>query len=131
MNIERFKEIRRFISCVGRSSPSRKGYLILQLGPDLINASLTQHDGLLHVIEDGKEQTAEDWIVHRVAMLDLLAQRISACVPDVPSFVTPKGEFLDEIERAPSDQAVGVQTQSRLFTIFYLVGREELVQFCI
>src|SRR4051794_17200465 len=85
-----------------------RGTIVLQFGPDLINANLRQHDGALFVEEDGFESRAEQWIMRRIANLDLLAERIISSTSIPSTFVTPRGDFLDELTRSPKDETVQV-----------------------
>jgi hypothetical protein len=108
MDAPRFKEV---ISAFLDSSDHfalERGEIILQLGSELISASASQKDGMLYVKEDGIESRAESWIAQRLAMLPLLAERILSAIPDNPAFVTPKGVFLDEINRSVTDSPIQV-----------------------
>lgn len=108
MNITRFKEVVSSFLDSNDLIQIEKGVLVLQLGTDLIKATLSTREGTLFVEEDGFTSRAEEWIVNRVAMLPLLAERIiSNCLPN-PVFVTPTGDFLDEIDRAPGDNPVDI-----------------------
>lgn len=82
--------------------------MLAQIGSEIIEASLRTHDGGLYVQEGGKEQTAEKWIINRLAMLDLLAERILDSIEETTAFVVPAGELVDEIEHAVSELPVPV-----------------------
>src|SRR5262249_55050858 len=90
-----------------------KGMLVAQVGSETIAAELRTRDGSLLVTEGGKEQVAEKWIINRLAMLDLLADRILASCSENAAFVTPSGQLLDEIERANSDAPVDVDDAAK------------------
>jgi hypothetical protein len=108
MDSPRFKEV---ISSFLDSSDHfalERGEIVLQLGTELITATASQKGGMLYVREDGIETRAENWISHRLAMLPLLAERILAAIPDNPVFVTPKGDFLDEINKFAADSPTQV-----------------------
>jgi hypothetical protein len=108
MDITRFKEVvSSFLDSADQLEWS-KGTVVAQVGSEMIAADLRTRDGSLYVIEGGKEQLAEKWIINRLAMLDLLADRILASVDDNPAFVAPSGEIVDEIERVSSDTPVPV-----------------------
>jgi hypothetical protein len=82
-----------------------RGRLVIQVHGDLIEAETKMRDGYLIIAENGKEWSAVNWIVHRIARLDLLAQRVITTFPRNPVFLTPRAEVLDEMERAPNDAA--------------------------
>jgi hypothetical protein len=108
MDTPRFKEVvGSFLDSSDRFQFER-GELVLQIGTDVLMATATQREGTLFVKEDGVEVRAENWIAHRLAMLPLLADRILSSIKEVPAFVTPKGEFLDEISRSPVDDPIRV-----------------------
>src|SRR6266581_4470684 len=108
MDIARFKEIvSAFLDSEDQADWS-KGTVLAQIGSEFIEASLRTHDGGLYVQEGGKEQTAENWIINRLAMLDLLGERILASVEETTAFVVPAGELVDEIEHAASELPVPV-----------------------
>ncbi len=103
MDTLRFKEIvTAFLDSNDRLDMDR-GDLVLQIGADLVTGRLATHQGALFVSEDGMETRAEEWIINRLAMLPLLADRILSSVPEIPAFVTPRGMFLDEVSRSPQD----------------------------
>src|SRR3954447_5896544 len=113
MDIARFKEVvSSFLDSADQIEWS-KGTVVAQVGLETIAAELRTRDGSLYVTEGGKEQIAEKWIINRLAMLDLLADRILASIDDTPAFVTPSGELLDEIERANSDAPVPVDDAAK------------------
>lgn len=109
MDIARFKEIVSAFLDSGDQADWSKGTALVQIGSELIEASLRTHDGGLYIQEGGKEQAAEKWIINRLAMLDLLADRILASNDENSAFVTPAGEFVDEIQHAASEAPVPVE----------------------
>jgi hypothetical protein len=109
MDITRFKDVvASFLDSADQVEWS-KGTVVAQLGSEVITADLRTRDGSLYVTEGGKEQLAEKWIINRLAMLDLLAERILASISDNSAFVTPSGELVDEIDRVESDTPVRVE----------------------
>src|SRR5579863_3689103 len=113
MDIARFKEVVSAFLDSGDQADWSKGTVLAQVGSELIEATLRTHDGGLYVQEGGKEQTAEKWIINRLAMLDLLAERILASIDENPTFVVPAGEVVDEIERTVSEAPVPVENAVR------------------
>ncbi len=81
-----------------------KGHMVVQVRDELIEIGLTTRDGVLYVNEGGTEQTAQRWLVRRIARLDMLAERILNYVEPEKHFVRPSGLLLDEIERDPDDE---------------------------
>lgn len=78
-----------------------KGNLMVQIGEEVLTAEISIREGQVTVREGGVEESAENWIAHRIANLRLLAERIiETCGSDDP-FVRPKGELLDQIDRMP------------------------------
>lgn len=113
MDISRFKQVvSSFLDSADHIEWS-KGTVVAQVGTEMIAADLRTRDGSLYVTEGGKEQVAEKWIINRLAMLDLLADRILASVNENPAFVPPSGELLDEIERTNSDIPVPVDDAAK------------------
>ena len=109
MDSTRFKQIvTTFLDSHDRLDTDR-GELAIQLGADVITGTLRTHDGSLFVSEDGFETRAEEWIVNRLAMIPMLADRILTAIPEIATFVTPRGEFLDELDRSPNDATVSVE----------------------
>jgi hypothetical protein len=80
-----------------------KGNLLVQIGEEVLTAEISVRGGQVTVREGGVEESAENWIAHRVANLRLLAERIiETCALD-HHFVRPKGEFLDQIDQMPNE----------------------------
>lgn len=84
-----------------------KGDLVVQVGEELISARTTIRDGQVMVIEEGVEERAEHWLVHRIAHLDVLADRLLATFAQT-AFVTPTGELVDQVEQSPTEASVAV-----------------------
>jgi hypothetical protein len=79
-----------------------RGDLLVQIGDEVITARISVYEGRVVVSEGGVDDSAENWIARRIANLPLLADRIiETCGMDL--FVKPKGEFLDEIDRMPTE----------------------------
>lgn len=108
MDTTRFKRILSAFVGSDDQLEIKGGTLVVQLGNELIDARLSQKDGSLLVTEGGVIHRAERWLVHRVALLDQLAERILSHTPEVGTFVTPKGELLERINDAPNDDAAVV-----------------------
>lgn len=85
-----------------------RGNLVVQIGDELVSATTKVRDGQVVVIEDNVELTAERWLVHRIARLDVLADRLMNTFAPELSFVTPRGELIDDLEKAPTDDPVEV-----------------------
>jgi len=82
----------------------RKGTLVLQIGEDIIEASVAVREGDVTVTENGHTFSAAKWLIQRVAHLPLLADRILAHTPHESTFVSPDGDMLDTIDASPDDR---------------------------
>ena len=100
MDIDAFRSLlERFLD-----SPSslyiRKGVLTAEIHADMVEVRLHQGaDGLL-VEENGIKTPALKWIVHRVARLPILADRLLAHIDSDPNYIAPIGEVTEHIEEA-------------------------------
>ncbi len=104
MDSVRFKQI---LSTFADSEDSleigKGGSLTIQIGNEIITAHLLVREGTLFVSEGDNVQRAEKWLVHRIAMLDILADRIIENVPKTKTFVPPRAELLATLDVAPTD----------------------------
>lgn len=82
--------------------------IAFDLAGEFVSATLENRRGVVYVRENETATIAEDWIIDRVANLRVLADRIISAVPEYPTFITPQGEFLDDLVRAPKDETVHV-----------------------
>jgi hypothetical protein len=106
MDLARFKQILLAFADSENDFEIRKGgSLAIQIGNEVITADLTVREGSLLISEGGSVQRAEQWIIHRIAMLNVLADRIIETIPPTKAFVNPKAEMLDRLEFAPTDTA--------------------------
>ena len=109
MDQTRFKEIlATFADSKDNLEIKKGGSLAIQIGSDVITADLNVREGSIFVSEGGSVQRAESWIVHRIAMLDLLADRIIENVPTAKTFVRPRAEMLDRLDLSPTDSTAPV-----------------------
>jgi hypothetical protein len=104
MDSVRFKEIIASFLDSNDQLDTDKGQVAIQLGQELISFALTNIRGNLWVTEGINHMLAEDWIIKRLAMLPLLAERILAGIPKNTEFITPQADFLDDINRNASDE---------------------------
>ncbi|MCK4825819.1 hypothetical protein KA005_59270, partial [bacterium] len=105
MRTEEFKRILSTFADSPRDIDISKGELIVQVQDNMIEAKLDYMDGIdICVIEDGNKLLAQEWIVQRLARLDLLADRILTFVPEEEYFVTPKGVLLDQLQSSPEEK---------------------------
>lgn len=104
MDLARFRQVvSAFADSPNDVEIQKGGSLAIQVGNEVITAELSLREGALMVSEGGATQRAERWIVRRLAMLDLLADRIINSIPQTPAFVTPRAEMLDRLEASPTD----------------------------
>ncbi|HEU4561632.1 MAG TPA: hypothetical protein VFS20_27650, partial [Longimicrobium sp.] len=101
-----FNDFRRVLTSFA-DNPSdiewSKGHIVVQIRDELIEIDATTRGAAVHVVEDGEEQTAEGWLIRRVARLQQLADRILTFVDSEPNFVTPSGLLWDQIEVAQDE----------------------------
>jgi len=89
MDIDKLKSVLKTFTASEDQIETKGGTLMVQLGADLITADISKTGGTLYVTEQGVRSTAEQWILRRVAQVDLLADRILANIPKTPTFVYP------------------------------------------
>lgn len=101
-----FQDFRRVLTSFA-DNPSdvdwSKGRVVVQIRDEVIEIEVQTRSGTLVVLEDGEEQTAEGWLIRRVARLHQLADRILSYVESERNFVTPSGAVLDQIEVASDE----------------------------
>jgi hypothetical protein len=108
MDITRFKEILSAFVNTPSDLEVKKSTVAIQIGGDIITANLSARGGALWVEEGTSTQSAEAWIVRRIALLDILAERILDSVPVSDVFVTPAAEMLDRLDVSPTDKGTDV-----------------------
>lgn len=101
MQVEDFKRIISSFAETPTSVDLAKGEFVVQLLDEVLTARLERKSGSLYVTEDGISQTAESWIIKRVAKLPQLADRILSYVPEPANFVTPMARLLPSLEESP------------------------------
>jgi hypothetical protein len=104
MDLDKLKCILKTFADSDDGIETRNGTLMVQIGGDVITADIAKTDGTLYVTEKGTRYAAEQWILRRIAQIDLLAERILANVPQTPAFVTPRGQMLFSLDQAPTDE---------------------------
>jgi hypothetical protein len=106
MDIDKLKSVLKTFTASEDQIETKGGTLMVQLGADLITADISKTGGTLYVTEQGVRYTAEQWILRRVAQVDLLADRILANIPKTPTFVTPRGQMLFSLEQSPTEELI-------------------------
>lgn len=106
MDTYRFKQIVSSFLDSRDHLDTDRGEIALQIGPELIAARLVNQNGTLWVAENNERVLAEHWIIDRLAMIPMLADRILASIPENKEFVVPQADFLDDINRAHQDEPV-------------------------
>ena len=88
----------------------RQGRIVAQVQDELLDVHLvTNAESGELMIEDGDTTyTPRNWILRRVAKLDLLADRILAYVPETPAFVIPSGLLRGDLASSSEDQEIVV-----------------------
>lgn len=104
MDIVSFRRILSTFLDAPSSLDISKGHLIAEIHTELVEADLTQRDGVLIVSENGADLPATQWLVRRVARLPLLADRILSHTVADDFFVAPTGRLLDQLENAATEQ---------------------------
>ena len=82
MDMEKMRSVLKAFTASDDCIEIKGGTLLLQLGADVIMADISMKDGNIYMTEDGKSLSAEQWIVRRIAQIDLLAERILTNVPE-------------------------------------------------
>lgn len=118
MDSARFKEIIGAFLDSSDQFDTDKGQVAIQLGQEVISLTLTNVRGTLWVTEGIHHLPAEEWIIKRLAMLPLLAERILASVPENAEFITPQADFLDDINRNASDEMAHAPDATKAVTDF-------------
>lgn len=104
MNFEEFKRIITTFADNPNNLEISKGKLLIQILNDVIEADLHNKDGDLYIYESGVDAPARQWLINRIARLPQLADRILSYISEERMFVTPSGEFLDQLEESNSDE---------------------------
>ena len=81
-----------------------RGELIVQLGDELIDATVEETGGTLYVTEAGHRTSAYLWVVNRIARIPLLADRILTHTAPEPHFVTPSGTLRNYLDQPSPDK---------------------------
>lgn len=106
-----FPDFKRIITSFADNSGDLvfdKGHFVFEVRGEVIEGDLSMREEGLYVSENGDEQTAQGWLIRRVARLHQLADRILTQIEPEAHFVTPAGMLLEEIERDPDEQPVRV-----------------------
>lgn len=106
MDIHQFQEVVRTFLDSPDQFDSGKGDFVLQIGSELFSGYTEMRGGSLFVREGDLKTSAEDWIINRVAMLPLLADRIIANTKPLRAYVKPKALFLPDINTDSGDNSV-------------------------
>jgi hypothetical protein len=56
--------------------------LLAEVHGQLLEVELKQKGGLIYCVENGLEELAEQWIIHRLGNLEILANRILEFIPE-------------------------------------------------
>lgn len=113
MQIERFKRILTAFADTPANVDVSKGKLLVEIRDEIIEADIRTSEGTLFVTEGGDDFRAATWIIHRIARLPLLADRILTHVPKEPFFVRPSGSLLDQLEESPSDKEQPIEDAAK------------------
>ncbi len=84
--------------------------MLVQVQSQILDFKVKQPGGEVHVTENGLTEKAEVWIRDRLANLRQLAQRIIDVTPTVTEYVSPSGQFVDVLERAPTGEEMFVES---------------------
>src|SRR4051794_30807576 len=112
MNVAEFKRVLTAFADNPADVDLSKGRLLVQIRDDVIAADVETYEGSVWIIEDEVRFSAYAWIVERIARIPHLADRILTYIDDVPYFVTPSGQLLEELEQSPDDKPVSVADAS-------------------
>ena len=103
MNIDDFKRALVAFADDASDLDLTKGHLLVQIGDELIEASIETSEGDLYVTEHGNRHRAFLWLVKRIARIPLLADRILTHIAAEPHFVTPSGRLVNYLEDSTNE----------------------------
>lgn len=101
MTVGEFKRVMRTFADDASELDVSKGEVTVVIRDEIIEASVTESQGQVHVVENGDRVPAATWITRRIARIQLLADRILRHVDQEPHYVAPSGKVLDRISDAP------------------------------
>lgn len=108
MEVKRLQQVLTAFAVAPADVDVRRGTVVVQIQEELIEAQLLQREGSLYVKENDEEFLAANWVIRRIARVQLLAERVLSHIPDEPTFVRPSGRLLDQLDRTPAEAEANV-----------------------
>jgi hypothetical protein len=89
----------------------RQGRIVAQIQDELLDVRLitSAESGELTIRDGDTTYTPRNWILRRVAKLDLLAERVLSYIPETPAFVVPSGLLRGDIASSNGDVELEVE----------------------
>lgn len=106
MQITEFKSVVRTFADPGSDLLFDSNTFVISVNGDIITANIVTRLGDVYIDEGQGAVPASNWILNRLARLQLLAARLRETVPAMDHFVTPAVSRLPTLERNPDDQPV-------------------------
>ncbi len=104
MTFDEFKRVLTTFADNPNALDFDKGRLLIQIMDEVLEVEVRQKAGSVLVTDNGDELPADQWLINRVARLPQLADRILSYIEQEPSFVTPSGKLLDQLEQSTTDE---------------------------
>ncbi len=98
MQIKDFRDIVSTFSDPGEELLFQKNHVLISVNGDLIEAKLSDKSGDIYVDEGCGEMPASQWIVTRLARLELLASRLKETTEKTKHFVSPSATLCSTLE---------------------------------
>lgn len=110
MNVSELKRVLSLFVNDPTELDFRSGRIVANVQNDLLDVNVKTDAGTGELkIEDGDTIfTARDWILRRVARIELLAERILATTSETSAFVKPSGILRNDISSSDTDEEVHV-----------------------
>ena len=105
MQIDTFKKIVTTFADPQTTLLWEKEKVLVQVYGEIIETSLKQRSGEITIVDGGNEMPAINWILHRLAKLPLLADRLLSTIPQTKPFITPEAEVLQSLEVKPGSES--------------------------
>lgn len=104
MDYETFQRVLRSFADRPSDIEFDRDTVVLEIRNEIIEVTVSQRPEGLTVVEDDQKWPASQWICERIGQLPLLANRIAEIIDDERFFVSPCGEFLDDVNESPEEQ---------------------------
>jgi hypothetical protein len=98
MQAEDFVRILRTFADRPEDIDLSKGTLLFQVFEEVLEVEVNQRGGELWIREGGADSRAAEWIIRRIARVEMLADRILSYTSEPDNFVTPSAQLLEQLD---------------------------------